>query len=327
MTTGCDNIVGVTDSDPAGAPHNPAQQQVLDQLAAPPDDRPVFEAELAEELRETLETTLAPIVGHRDRDDALWVSKHMLAQVHGCGAHWLAERNEDFAYSIPVARGAVAHKAIELGVHWRGDTTPRALVEEAFTRLEREERAIAHYLYSLDEAERASLAATATDRVTKFEECFPALQHTWRPVLEGSIRTNLVGGRVVLSGKPDLALGQARGRLAGKVIVDLKTGGPAVAHTDDLRFYALIEVLRIGTPPRRLATYYLDSGTLTAEDVTAPMLESAAMRVIDGISKMVDLLGGEAEPDRVPGGPCNWCPIAKDCEPGQRYLQARNELE
>ena len=86
-------------------------------------------------------------------------------------------------------------------------------------------------------------------------------------------------------------------------------------------------MLRIGTPPRRLATYYLDSGTLTAEDVTAPMLESAAMRVIDGVSKMVDLLGGETEPDRVPGGPCNWCPIAKDCEPGQRYLQARNELE
>ena len=55
------------------------------------------------------------------------------------------------------------------------------------------------------------------------------------------MRAELCGGRVVLSGKADLTLGQPEGTGAGKVIIDLKTGGFAPVHREDLRFYALLE--------------------------------------------------------------------------------------
>ena len=32
----------------------------------------------------------------------------------------LAEESEAFVVTVPIARGSVAHKAIELGIHWRG---------------------------------------------------------------------------------------------------------------------------------------------------------------------------------------------------------------
>ena len=67
-------------------------------------------------------------------------------------------------------------------------------------------------------------------------------------------------GQVRLSGRPDLTIGQAQGALAGKVIVDFKTGRMHGSHVADLRFYALIDTIRIGTPPRMLATSYLDIG-------------------------------------------------------------------
>ena len=80
---------------------------------------------------------------------------------------------------------------------------------------------------------------------------------------------------IVLSGKPDLTLGQPDGTVAGKVIIDFKTGGFSPSHREDLRFYALLEALRI-LPPRLLATYYLDQGRVHSEEVTHDLLLSAA---------------------------------------------------
>ena len=71
----------------------------------------------------------------------------------------------------------------------------------------------------------------------------------------------------MLSGKVDLTVGRADGLRAGKVLVDLKTGGFSPSHREDLRFYALVETLRLGVPPRLLATYYLDGGRLQQEAV------------------------------------------------------------
>ena len=65
-----------------------------------------------------------------------------------------------------------------------------------------------------------------------------------------------------------------RGFPPGKVLLDLKTGGFGPAHRDDLRFYALVETLRLGVPPRLLATYYLDAARLQQEAVTEELLRS-----------------------------------------------------
>jgi hypothetical protein len=114
---------------------------------------------------------------------------------------------------------------------------------------------------------------------------------------------------------------------AGKVLLDLKTGGFAPAHRDDLRFYALLETLRLGTPPRIVASYYLDGGRLQTEAVTEDLLRSAVERTVQGAEAIVELrhLGREAV--LRPGPPCRWCPVLDTCPTGRTYLEERADQD
>jgi hypothetical protein len=320
---------------------NPAQQELLDSLGAVERERPTFEPWLRDELRQLLEDGLRLALGGTAGggtadggtadggtaagDDDVWVNKHTLAAVHGCEARWLAEEAEPFEWTVPAARGSVAHKAIELSIHLRTELTPVELVDEALARLEEGTDSVARFLQGCSEIDRAELRAEAADRVSKFLECWPPLEKRWRPVTESRLRAELLDQRVVLQGKVDLTLGQPKGTTAGKVIVDLKTGGFSLAHHDDLRFYALVETIRLGTPPRRVASYYLDSGTIRAEDVTVGVLHSAARRVVDGVTTMVELRRGERLPEQRPGPLCRWCTLAATCEPGRAWLAAQDD--
>ena len=135
-------------------------------------------------------------------------------------------------------------------------------------RLEHHERSVGLFIQSLDEAERAELAGAANDFVATFTETFPPLKRQWRPVAESRVRADLCHNTLALSGRIDLSLGRADGNTAGKVVIDLKTGRPHQGHREDLRFYALLEALKVGIPPRLLVSYYLDSGVPEIEQVT-----------------------------------------------------------
>ena len=305
---------------------NQAQQQIMDCLGTGPEGRPTFDVTLAEELRLDLETALGPAAARHRGDRALWVSKFPLAQVLGCEGKWMAERDLPFAYDVSTARGQVAHKAIELGVFWRDEEPPLTLVHEAMNRLGRQDNSLAEFLITMNEGDRSELVAAANEKVAKFFECFPPMNPKWRPVPEATMRAELCDGRIVLAGKTDLTLGFARGREAGKVIIDLKTGSVSPHHPDDLRFYALVELLRLGVPPRRLATYYLDTGHLHVEDVTEDLLRSAARRVIDGVTRMVELVEDGEEARLVAGPPCRWCPVLDMCDVGKTSVSEFDEF-
>ena len=297
---------------------NPAQQQILDELGS--TDRPTFRAELRAELRQELENALVDVVvGVPDEDLPLFVSKHRLSQIHGCEARYVAEQAIPFVWTIPSARGTVAHKALELLIGRRGNPTPLDLVEDAMARLEADERSVGGFLVTLSEAERADLVTDVNDVVAGFMETFPPIKREWRPVTESRSRVDLVDERVTLRGTVDLTLGSARGREAGKVIIDLKSGRPGPHHVDDLRFYALLETLKLGVPPRLIVTYYLDAGRPRSEVVTEDLLHSTVRRVTDAVTKMVELLGGR-EPTLRPGPLCRWCPALDTCTSGERYL-------
>lgn len=303
----------VTDEPPL----NPTQQAVLDLLGAPPGARPVFDVALATELRDHLERELASVAAMIPEGDQLYVSKQQLTQVHSCEAHLLAERDQPFSWSVPRARGKVAHKAIELSISWRGSPTPAALVEEAIARLTEGVDGLADWLQTRSEGDLAELRGEATQRVTAFMECFPPIKPQWWPVPEAPVRVELFDGRIVLSGRVDLALGQPRGSVAGKVLIDFKTGGSHRSHTDDLRFYALLDTLRLGTPPRLLASYYLDRGEAHPEHVTADLLRATLRRTTDGVRRIAELLHTDAEPGRRAGPYCRWCPALEDCPEGR----------
>ena len=301
---------------------NPAQQQVLDELGSV--ERPSFAAELRNELRRYLESELHPILAGTEGE--LYLSKHQLGLLHGCEARYVADQSQEFAWSIPSARGSVAHKAIELLVGHRGDPTPLELVDSALERIEDDEKSLGGFIRRLDEGQRAELAGRANDFVATFTETFPPLSRRWVPVAEYSLRALLCDDLLTLRGKVDLSLGRARGQEAGKVLIDFKTGQPSHAHSEDLRFYALLETLKMGVPPRLLVNYYLDAGTPRNEPVSEDLLWSAARRVVDGVAKMASLDGPEArEPSRTPGLNCRWCPINGHCAEGKRHLEGSEE--
>lgn len=302
-------------------PLNPAQQEVVDLLGARPGERPVFDAELRHELRAELGEGLAAVAAVIDPRQPLWVTKRALETVHGCEGRHLADAAGSFAWTALTARGTIVHKAVELSVHWRGELVPLDLVDEAMARLAGADTSIADWLRTCSEGDRAELRSVAGERVAAFLECFPPLPARWMPVTEGRLRAELCDGRIVLSGRTDLTLGRPDGTRAGKAVVDLKTGRSSPTHVDDLRFYALLETLRLGTPPRLLASYYLDAGRPHVEAVTVEVLRTAVARTVDGITKMVELDQGRPA-DLRPSGVCRWCPALPGCDTGRAHLAA-----
>ena len=299
--------------------YSPAQQRIIDLLGRRADDE-VVGPDVVATLRAELEERLAPVAERIPDHASLWVGKSGLHQLDTCEGRWQAEASSRFSWSVPAARGTVAHKAIELQANWRGESEPCRLVDEAIARLADDAGALGTFLRALSTVELAELRQEAVGFVTAFEECFPPLKSRWRPVVDGPARVSLAGGRIVLAGRPDLTLGRAAE--GGKVIIDLKTGRPSRHHVDDLRFYALVDACKVGLPPRRLATLYLDTGTPTVEPVTTGVLEAATERVVRSVEAMVELRSG-ARPAAVRANPmCRWCPAVAACETGSAWVAA-----
>lgn len=300
---------------------SPAQLEVVEQIGAKRETWPEFNAELRVQLREFIRDGIADHVARLPADHGgVWANKHAIATVHGCEKRYLADR-EFPGWSVPLARGTVVHKAIEFSINWQGTPTPGDLVDEAMASLEFGEQNIADFLKELNPADRAQLRSDALDLVSKFEECWPQLKKQWRPVTESKVRMDLFDNSVVVQGKIDLTLGRAEGLRAGKVLIDLKSGKVQPYHLDDLRFYAVIETVRIGVPPRRIASYYLDQAKFIADDVTEDMLFSAAERIVRGINRMIELEVDGSDPRITPSPACRWCRALDSCEPGQASLR------
>lgn len=299
---------------------SPVQQDVLDQLGATVAGRPEFPAELRFELRGELEKAIGDRVHRLGDDDRIFANKFAIASALGCEGKYLAE-TEFPGWSVPLARGSVVHKAIELSINWRGEQLPADIVDEALASLEHSEQGIGEFVQQLNEADRAQLRSDAVAMLTAFAECWPPLKREWRPVTESKVRLELFDARVVLQGKIDLTLGVAAGLRAGKVLIDLKSGTGRPHHLDDLRFYAVIETIRTGVPPRLLASYYLDQGLFHTEDVTEDILFSAVGRIAAGVDRMIELHLKEREPRLHVGPQCRWCRTLETCETGQQHLR------
>ncbi|MEA2901497.1 MAG: hypothetical protein QOH36_1384 [Actinomycetota bacterium] len=303
----------------------PAQHRVLDDLLSVGQTRPRFDPDLGHYLRLQLETALGPLADALPVEE-LWVDKRQLGQIHACEAHWRAGREEvGFDWTARTAAGSVVHKAIELSISSRTEAVALDLVDHAMASLADDTRRSSPRPWLLTAAplELADLRGRAHDTVVKFQECWPRLQAAWAPRTETGIGAELCGSRIVLWGRVDLVLGVARGDEARALIVDLKTGRSYPNHLDDLRFYALVQTLRIGVPPFRVASYYLDTATFHAEDVTVEMLAVAVRRTVDGAVKMARLLEKDVPAAISPGPTCTWCTLRTTCEGPARYQASR----
>jgi hypothetical protein len=302
---------------------NPAQCEVVDDLMQLGVERPTFRPQLRAELRDLLESSLADLVRPPGIGERTWVNKSALAQVLACEAYYASEAGSGFpGWNRKTARGSVVHKALELSVSMRDMVPPLVLVDHALDSLQADDRSLSTWLVNANPLEIAELRAAANDTVAKFFECWPPLLRAWSPRSETQIGVDLCDQSIRLTAKTDLVLGIAAGMEARALVVDLKTADPYPAHVDDLRFYALVHTLRLGVPPFRVASYYLDTASFHAEDVNEELLFAAARRVTDGVRKIAELERGVRAATITEGQQCRWCELRVSCDGASRWAAA-----
>ena len=307
-------------TDVAAPSLSPMQQRTL-ALLRRGQDAIVFDQAFVASLRAEVEEAFDGFA-ERLGDQTVFISKHRLTSVLGCEVQHLLE--DSFSWRPAVAGGQVAHRAIQLLINWRGDPVPADVIDEAIARLASDDSSLGEWIAGLSEADLADLRGFATDKLIKFQECFPPLDRRAAPTTESSVRWPL-DGPIVLSGKVDLTIGRPTGAESRKVIIDLKTGWVSPKHREDLRFYALVETLRSQVPPRKLASFYLDAGDPVVEDVSERVLLTASRRMLDAVNAEIELRVEGRDPVKRPGTSCRWCPLATDCREGAAYLAGRDD--
>ena len=291
------------------------QRRTLEQLIG--TERPVFAADLAQRLRDRIEEAARGL----ELTEVLWLGKERLNDLGKCeGMFWskLSGEGPPFAHNAATAVGVVQHRAIEAVVGAREPLDPHAAALMAATRTADREERFAEYWRELSGPEQDDLLMEVARRTTLFEGSFPPLRDLRRdlsPIAELSMRAELLGGSLVVSGKVDLVLGRpdmAQPMRGQRLLIDLKTGGAYPEHAEDNRAYALLHTLRFGVPPYRVASFFLEGGTWQAEDVHEELLFHAADRVI-AAARVASSLRAGREPLLTPGRWCSWCPRADVC--------------
>jgi hypothetical protein len=270
---------------------------------------PPFDPALADRTRSGIEGMLAGTAAPATELPSVWVGKRRLRQGGRCEgllhADLLGEA-PPFEHSAVSAAGALFHRAIEIDVGTERAFDTHTVCERAASHLAAD-GAFRGFWEGLDPFDRAEVLTDAGRRLALFRDSFPSFLRRWEAHAELGLKVRLARNRVVMSGVPDLVLGRSR-----RLVIDFKSGGAWPEHAEDMRFYALLFLLRCGVPPYRVATFFLDSGEWQAEDVTEPVIQRAAERTVATILGAWRLLGGGAAELR-PGRHCAWCPRRSAC--------------
>ena len=243
--------------------------------------RPLVDATLAGGLREWLEDGVADTVGpFYDRARPLIVDKRSLSAAFGSAGHRPG-------LSIPLARGALIDVLFRQLV-----TTGRvdAPMEDGLAglRVDGRQAPLLSFIEGLPAPDLAALSQEVADQTRALVDRWPTLARGWLPRTQERITIPLGGGAVVLCGLIDLVVGvPSRGR-ASTGLVEVKSGRRMPEHRPDVHYYALLETLRSGAPPFRVATYYCATGEIDAEEVTEEVLIASVQRTLDALARLAD---------------------------------------
>ncbi|MDX1510595.1 MAG: PD-(D/E)XK nuclease family protein [Nitriliruptorales bacterium] len=298
------------------------QARVRAELLAWTSPRPVVDHGLADRLRGALQAGLAGVPVPEGQQ--LFLGKTALAALV-CDGRFLDLEEQPFAWTTPMLRGTVAHKAIE--TDWRtARSQPAATcVEWAWEELAQVNGSLADALNDLDETGRRVLRGEAEQHVLDMRAAWPVLPPGVEVRFEPTLRHTSGDGRVAIQGRPDLVLGRIDPEHARMLVLDFKTGVPRPdAELQEARLYALLTTLRYGVPPFRWGVYNVPENSWVTEDLSEEALRSAVRRVIDGAVRAAELTFGtvrEQDLRLVAGAWCNWCGREPFCEAARERRQ------
>jgi hypothetical protein len=293
----------------------PEGTALLERLRGQVTARPAVDPGLAGGLRDWLEDGLAGVADCGPRDAGpVRVTKEALTGVLLCEAHLVARRSSPRNVTVELARGSLVDALFRQWVTTGHLDDPWS---DALGAVHVDgDGDILGFLDAMAPESRVELAAEVAEHAAGIVARWPVPSPTWLPRTQERLVVPLVGGRVVLSGVVDLAFGGPAGERASVCVVEIKSGRRRIEHRGDLHFYALLETLRSGAPPFRIATYYTRTGELDVEPVTDDVLVGALQRVLAGTVRLCRLAAG-SEPARTPNGLCAWCTALPECGPGQ----------
>jgi hypothetical protein len=132
---------------------------------------------------------------------------------------------------------------------------------------------------SLAPAARTALAETLTLHARNLQALVPRFAPGWMPRTDDRVAIPLAGGRIVLHGMFDLVVGLPQPRTASLCALGLSTGGTWAVARRSLHYLSLLETLRSGVPPFRLALLESASGRYGVEDVREEHLRAIASHI------------------------------------------------
>ena len=133
--------------------------------------------------------------------------------------------------------------------------------------------------------DRVALAESLAMHTHNLVALLPRLAPGWMPRTDDRVAIPLAGGRVVLHGTFDLLIGIPHPPTASTCALGLSTGAPWPQERRNLHYLALLETLRSGVPPFRLALIDSGTGRSGVEDVREEHLRAVTSHVAAWLSR------------------------------------------
>jgi hypothetical protein len=274
------------------------QLSLLDQLRGTGEPRPKVDPELAGGLREWLEDSLAgPARRIADGGQPVRIGSRLVAGPH---AESLGRQRPGSIRTTRTARAASIARATR---------TARAAHDEMLTNLVRcvfrqwvttgvvhrpledalealsiwgDRGGIVEAVDRLDPDRRSALADEVAVHASVISGAWPALCPAWYPRTRERICVPLCGGRILLGSVVDLVIGTQASNEATVCLVQVgTTANEGHGRLSDLHFIALLETLRAGAAPCRVARYVTGTGELQVESVDEQMLVDALVKTVE----------------------------------------------
>jgi hypothetical protein len=291
------------------------QSALLEQLRGESAARKPVDHELAGGLREWLEDAVADALGALSPDaPPVRVTPRSLTEVLACEAHQVLDEGEHPAMTVEIATELLVTALFRQWVTIGAVVDP---LGDALLALEvtGENPGVGPFVAALPRGARKALAGELERHCAQISACWPVLSPTWFPRTHERLIIPLAGGRVLLSGILDLALGAPARDVTSVCIVGVQSGKRCPSDRHKLHFLSLLETLRSGAPPFRAARFFTMTGELDAESLDEQVLQAALSRTLEGTLRLCRIAAGAA-PHRSSRSLCARCAVLDSRRPG-----------